>query len=110
MIPSKTRSVKIYETQEGKRPFESWFKKLKDMVGKARIVARIERAGAGNFGNYRELGEGVFELKEPYGPGYRIYFSVEKSDWILLLVGGDKGSQKSDIEKAKKYWQDYQGR
>lgn len=74
------------------------------------MLTRIERAESGNFGNYRELGNELYELKESYGPGYRIYFSIHKKDLILLLMGGTKTSQESDIQKARKYWEEYKQR
>jgi hypothetical protein len=56
------------------------------------------------------VGEGVYELKIHYGPGYRVYYSLEKKTVVLLLLGGDKSSQKYDIAQAKVYWQDYSDR
>ncbi|MFI5305476.1 MAG: type II toxin-antitoxin system RelE/ParE family toxin [Nitrospiria bacterium] len=79
MLISRPRKAIIYETEEGKRPFELWLNKLKDVVGQAKVLTRIERAESGNFGNYRELENDLFELKESYGPGYRIYFQSIKS-------------------------------
>jgi|SRR5579863_818892 len=110
MLTGKARTAKIYQTNDGKRPFEIWLKGLKDVVGQARILARIERAESGNFGNYKDIRNGLYELKEPYGPGYRIYFSIDAEDIILLLIGGSKRSQKTDIEKARSYWEDYKQR
>ena len=110
MLISKPRKAIIYETKERKRPFEQWLNKLKDVVGQAKILARIERAESGNFGNYGELGSEIFELKESFGPGYRIYFSIDRKDLIILLIGGTKRSQKSDIQKARTYWKDYKER
>jgi putative addiction module killer protein len=110
MLISRARKAIIYETEEGKWPFELWVNKLKDVVGQAKVLTRIERAEAGNLGNHRELGNELYELKESYGPGYRIYFSIDKKALILLLIGGTKGSQDSDIQKARKYWEDYKPR
>lgn len=110
MLTCRSREALSYTTKNGKKPFEIWLGKLKDVVGKAKILARIERAGAGNFGNYRELGEGLCEIKEPFGPGYRLYFAIDHDEIILLLIGGDKGSQRTDIEKAKAYWNEYKTR
>jgi putative addiction module killer protein len=73
----------------------------------ARIRARIDRIEAGNFGNYKALGTGLFEFKFDYGPGYRVYFAIDGNEIILLLSGGDKGSQRRDIEKAREYWINY---
>lgn len=110
MLTSKARTAKIYQTKDGKRPFELWLKGLKDVVGQARILARVERAESGNFGNYKDLRDGLYEIKESYGPGYRIYFSIDKGEIILFLIGGSKRSQKNDIQKARTYWEDYKQR
>jgi putative addiction module killer protein len=110
MLISRSRKAIIYETKEGKRPFEQWLNKLKDVVGQAKVLARIERAESGNFGNYKDLGSEIYEIKESYGPGYRTYFSIDKKDLILLLMGGTKASQESDIQKARKYWKEYKQR
>ena len=68
-------------------------------------MAYIERVAiGGSKKNIRSLGDGLFEIKIHYGPGYRIYFGNLKGSIILLLVGGDKSSQRQDISLAKKYW------
>ena len=103
----KVRRAEPYVTEDGKKPYDEWLWKLKDLRAKARVAARVDRAVRGNFGNYRDLHTGVFELKEDFGPGYRIYFGVDGDEIIVLLVGGDKGSQSRDISKAKEYWTDY---
>ena len=64
----------------------------------------------GNFGQCEPVGEGVFELKIDFGPGYRVYFGKIGAKCILLLCGGDKSSQKNDIQKAKTYFKDYLSR
>ena len=69
---------------------------------KARIDVRIKRVSLGNFGDVEPVGMGVSELKIDYGPGYRVYFTKRSSQVIILLVGGDKTTQISDIQKAKK--------
>lgn len=103
----KTRSAILYETHAGDKPYELWLQTLKDKRAKAKLFARVDRAEMGNFGKYRDLQEGVFELKENFGPGYRVYFGIDGDEIILLLCGGDKGSQSRDIERAKKYWKDF---
>ena len=68
------------------------------------------RVYAGNFGDYRALGSGVYELRVDWGPGYRVYFARSGRVVLLLLCGGDKTSQPRDIERAKAYLQNYQRR
>ena len=75
--------------------FEAWFNALKDLRGKTRILARIVSAEKGNFGDSEPVGHGVSEMRIHYGPGYRLYDVV-----YLLLIGGDKSTQKRDIRKA----------
>jgi putative addiction module killer protein len=81
--------------------FSNWFKKLKDRRAKARIQARIDRLGLGNFGDVAPVGQGVSELRIDYGPGYRLYFIQQGLTIVILLSGGDKDSQNADIIKAK---------
>jgi putative addiction module killer protein len=109
-LTSKNRSARPYERADGRKPFEIWLETLKDQRAKARVVVRIERAKAGLFGEYRDLKDGVFEVKDDFGPGYRVYFGIHRDNVIILLVGGDKGSQDRDIAKAKEYWSDFLSR
>ncbi|MCB0361972.1 MAG: type II toxin-antitoxin system RelE/ParE family toxin [Bdellovibrionales bacterium] len=88
----------------GKEPAREWLESLKDRVGRSRIFARIHRAEMGNFGDHKSVGGGVMELRIAIGPGYRVYYSLEGSDIILLLIGGDKSTQLKDIEMAKRHW------
>ena len=82
--------------------FAKWLKKLRDADAKSRINLRIRRiALTGNLGDCKPVGEGVHELRVDCGPGYRLYFARRGSELILLLIGGDKGSQQRDVEKAK---------
>jgi putative addiction module killer protein len=80
--------------------FNSWFLSLRDSTAKARISARLDRLIAGNPGQYRNLTGGVSELKVDTGPGYRVYFTQRGKLLIILLCGGDKSSQATDIEDA----------
>lgn len=95
------------EKTSGREPAKEWIESLKDKMGKASIMVRIARAEKGNFGNSRSLGEGVWELKIDFGPGYRVYYALEGNELILLLLGGNKSSQEKDIERAKKYWRSH---
>jgi putative addiction module killer protein len=81
--------------------FTKWLKSLKDRRAKARIQARIDRVEMGHFGDVAPVGEGVSELRIFYGPGYRVYFVQKDAVVVILLSGGDKSSQKTDIAKAK---------
>lgn len=107
MIKSGPKILRIYDTIEGKKPYLSWLKSLRDVSTIARIRARIDRIEEGNLGSYRPLGAGLFEFKFDFGPGYRVYFAVDGDEIILLFMGGDKGSQARDIDKARQYWTDY---
>ena len=80
--------------------FDAWLTKLKDKVGRARIALRIRSAEHGNFGDCEPVGEGVFEMRIHFGPGYRAYFTRRAKVVYLLLLGGDKSTQKRDIKRA----------
>ena len=81
--------------------YRIWFQKLTDMRARIRIDLRLNSVKKGNFGKHRDVGDGIFELKIDYGPGYRIYFKRINNDIIVLLCGGDKSTQVEDIKKAK---------
>ena len=83
------------------REFSEWLQDLRDLKAKARIVARLSAAVVGNFGECAPVGEGVSEMKVHFGPGYRVYFVRRGSVVCVLLCGGDKSTQKSDIKRAK---------
>jgi putative addiction module killer protein len=80
--------------------FAEWLDDLRDLRGRARVQARIERLAIGNPGDVRPVGEGVSELRIDCGPGYRVYFVNRGKTLIVLLAGGDKSSQANDIETA----------
>ena len=80
--------------------FDVWLSNLKDKVGRARIIHRVRSAEHGNFGDCEPVGEGVSEMRVHVGPGYRIYYTRRGEVIYLLLVGGDKSSQKRDIKCA----------
>jgi len=100
--------VQVFTLENGKQPFTNWYKSLRDKRAQARIDVRIARVRTGNFGDCKSVGEGVFELRVDYGPGYRVYFGRIESMIVLLLCGGDKSSQEDDIKKAREYWHQFQ--
>jgi putative addiction module killer protein len=81
--------------------FDHWLLELADQKAKARILARLRSAAAGNFGDCESVGEGVYEMRVHFGPGYRIYFTRTGAAIYVVLMGGDKSSQKQDIARAK---------
>jgi putative addiction module killer protein len=83
---------------------------MKVVTGRAKIRVRLDRARLENLGDHRSVSGGVRELRINYGPGYRVYFALDGSKVILLLLGGDKSSQEKDIGLAKVYWQEQQRR
>ena len=87
--------------------FNKWLDALKDTVGRARILDRIDRVRDGNFGDTKPVGDGVFELRFSFSPGYRVYFIRQSDTVVVLLCGGDKSSQDKDIKRAKRIAQEY---
>jgi putative addiction module killer protein len=80
--------------------FANWIDALRDIRARARVQARIERLAAGHTGDVKPVGEGVSEMRIDYGPGYRVYFKKRGQSLVILLAGGDKQSQQSDINRA----------
>jgi len=81
--------------------FANWLRRLRDETARSRIQVRIRRLSLGNFGDIRSVGEGVSELRVDYGPGYRVYLLQHGNMLVVLLAGGTKKTQQSDIAKAK---------
>jgi putative addiction module killer protein len=75
---------------------------MRDQVTKRKVLARLERIKNGNFGDYKQVSPNLFELRFFFGSGLRIYYTIHNSQVVFLLVGGDKSSQSSDIEKARR--------
>jgi putative addiction module killer protein len=102
--------IRRYLTEGGRDVFGEWMAGLKDARTRAKIVARIDRLALGNFGDCKALGGGLLELKIDWGPGYRVYYALIGKECVLLLAGGDKRRQSSDIDRARKYLADYKER
>ncbi|TWU29911.1 type II toxin-antitoxin system RelE/ParE family toxin [Bythopirellula polymerisocia] len=109
-MEAKPQHVRVFETTDGKRPFESWLRKLRDPRARQKVRTRIARIRLGNFGDFKSVGNGVCEVLIDYGPGYRLYYGRDGDEVVVLLLGGDKRKQDSEIETAKHYWADYQAR
>ncbi len=80
--------------------FEKWHELVKDQKAKIAIARRIERAENGNLGDNKTLGNGISEMRIDVGAGYRVYFTLREKVIVILLAGGTKSSQQSDIKKA----------
>ena len=80
--------------------YAEWIDNLRDLQGRTRILVRVERLAAGNPGDVKPVGGGVSELRIHFGPGYRVYFTQRGQDIVILLAGGDKSSQPTDIQTA----------
>jgi putative addiction module killer protein len=87
-------------------PFREWFNRI-DTMAANKVTTALYRLQYGNFSNVKSVGNGVSEYKIDFGPGYRIYFGLEGNTLIILLCGGTKKTQQSDINKAIKYWLEY---
>ncbi len=103
------RTAIPYEAEDGSQPFSDWLDSIRDVMTKGRIDARIRKIEQGSFGDHWHLGEGVYEARLDFGPGWRVYFGVGPGK-IVLLWGGTKKKQTSDIKKAKGFWTDYKRR
>lgn len=105
-----TIEIQRYETDEGDAPFENRLSGIGDVRAVARITAAIVKMQSGLFGDWKTVGGGVRETRIDYGPGYRIYYGKDGDKLVILLLCGDKRSQKKDIEVAHDYWKDYKAR
>ena len=103
------KQIIYYKTKSGKCPYLDWYNKL-DSTTKNRIRSRLERVEENNFGDYKKIDSNLSELRFKFGSGYRIYYFEYENTIIILLLAGDKSSQKRDILKAKEYIKDFEER
>ena len=89
--------------------FRRWLDKLQDARAVVSVTRRLERVQRGNLGDIRSVGGGVSEMRISYGPGYRLYFVRRGTDIIVLLCGGDKGSQDRDVQRARRLAKELEG-
>jgi putative addiction module killer protein len=100
--------LKTYLTVDKKDVFQEWLNVLRDTRGSSAIVRRLDRLQQyDQFGDHKFCRDGVWELRIDTGPGYRVYYGKDGNMVILLLCGGDKGTQDKDITNAARYWADY---
>src|SRR5487761_358451 len=102
--------IRHYISHAGKDVFDDWLSQLADARAQAKIVSRINRLAVGNFGDCKRLRQGLCELRIDWGPGYRVYYATFGRVCVLLLCGGDKRKQSSDIDRAFGYLKDYKER
>ena len=102
--------IRHYLSHTGKDVFDDWLTQLADARAQAKIASRINRLAVGNFGDCKPLRQGWSELRIDWGPGYRVYYAMIGRECVLLLCGGDKRKQSSDIERALEYLKDYKER
>jgi putative addiction module killer protein len=101
------REIKKLELQNGIVSFDEWFDSLRDRKTQVAVDARLARVRAGNFGDCKSVGGGVFELRIALGPGLRLYYGLRGRHVVVLLGGGEKGSQSRDIRRAQQLWQQF---
>ncbi len=98
--------IRYYVASVGQQPFAAWFEDL-EAVARAKVTRAIIRLEQGNFSNVKSVGEGVFEYRIDFGPGYRVYFGQDGQALVILLTGGTKKRQQRDIDAAHAYWLDH---
>lgn len=89
-------------TLRATQTYGKWFAGVKDHSVKIKILSRLARVENGNFGDYKQLGDNLFELRFFFGGGLRIYYTIRAGEVVLLLAGGNKSTQASDIDKVVK--------
>jgi len=99
-----------YQAEDGLEPVTDWLQSLRDKQAQAKIRIRLKRLEAGIFGDCEPVGDGVLELREHLGAGYRVYFGRHGQRIVILLCGGTKKTQSTDIKTAKAYWADWKRR
>ena len=106
---ASTRKVVEYLELDGTSPFARWFARL-DPTAAAKVTTALYRMEQGNLSNVKPLGQGVAEYRIDFGPGYRIYIGQRGNVLIILLGGGTKKGQSTDIRLARQHWRDYKAR
>ena len=102
--------VRRYQRPDSEVPVTDWLAGMRDARARAKLEIRFRRVSMGIFGDIKPVGEGVLELREDIGPGYRVYLGRRGATLVILLCGGDKRTQDADIKRAKEYWSDWKRR
>ena len=102
--------LRRYQLEDDSSPVTDWLRGLRDMRARAQIEVRLRRLSAGNFWDSKPVSEGVSELQIDIGSGYRVHYEKPTQVLVILLCGGDKGWQQTDITHAKAYWADWKRR
>jgi putative addiction module killer protein len=108
----KIYEIEAYVSEDGSAPFNEWLDCIKDKTAKTKLYARIERASYGNFGDWKSIKgvNGLFEMREHYGSGYRIFYTIVEQKIVLILAGSVKSEQDKVIIKASNYLATYKRR
>ena len=99
-------AIHVYVADDGTTPFRDWLATL-EMPMRARVQARVLRFELGNLGDHKSVGAGVWEARFFFGPGYRLYFGKQNRSTIVLLFGGSKSAQRTDVRRAQRLWRTY---
>ncbi len=99
--PTREYPVQVLQTEV----YEAWIETIVDLKTSTRINSNVDKMQRGLFGDWKEVGDGVFELRLDFGPGYRVYYAKYRPVAVILLGGGDKKSQQKDIADAKHLWE-----
>jgi len=102
--------IRHYLTVDEKDVYLDWLRKQRDTMARIAVDRRVNRVEQGNFGDHKFCRDGVWELRIDIGAGYRVYYAIAGKQIVLLLCGGDKRTQETDIDRACEYWQDWQRR
>ena len=102
--------VRRYQRPDSEVPVTDWLAGMRDARARAKLEIRFRRVSLGILGDIKPVGEGVLELREDIGPGYRVYLGRRGATLVILLCGGDKRTQDADIKRAKEYWLDWKRR
>jgi putative addiction module killer protein len=106
----KRREIRYYQMKTGKTPYLEFLRSLSEAKERMAVDARVYRAASGNFGDHSPVGGGLFEMRIHLGPGFRVYYGLDGDTVVVITSGGEKGTQRKDIQNAKAFWADYLNR